>query len=279
MNAIARKAERQGLAEQQLTGPDQTLRYWVGGEGSPVLLIHGFGGNGLATWKGQLRDFTAAHTIIVPDLLWFGGSSSSADPSLPLQAATQLALLDELGIDQVDVVGISYGGFVALRLYQLAPERLRRVVIVDSPGPMFSDKDAVELAARFGVDDPEELFVPQTPEAVGDLIGLAYHQDKKLPRFLLRDIQNNLFASHHDALRGLLRELPTNRELFEPTTLEVPQESLVVWGSHDPVFPLDIGRDLAELLGAELVCINEAAHAPQIERPEPFNEAVLEFLR
>ena len=279
MNAIARKAERLGLAEKQLDASEQTLRYWIGGEGPPVLLIHGFGGDGLATWQGQLRDFTAEHTVIIPDLLWFGGSHSTADPTLTLQAATQLALLDALGIEQIDVVGISYGGFVTLRLFQLAPDRLRRVVIVDSPGPMFSDQDAVELAARFGVDDPEDLFVPQTPEAVGDLIGLAYHQDKHLPRFLLRDIQNNLFASHHDALRGLLRDLPANRELLDPTTLEVPPESLVVWGSHDPVFPLEIGREVADLLGAELVCIEQTAHAPQVERPEPFNEAVLEFLR
>lgn len=279
MNAIARKAEREGLTEKQLDATEHTLRYWIGGEGPPLLLIHGFGGDGLATWQGQIRDLAAAHTLVIPDLLWFGGSHSTAAPSLTLQATAQLSLLDELGIEQIDVVGISYGGFVALRLFQLAPERLRRVVIVDSPGPMFSDQDVSALATRFGVAAPEDLFVPQTPEAVGSLIGLAYHEDKSLPRFLLRDIHNNLFSSHHDALRGLLRELPTNRALLDSSSLSVPPESLVIWGSHDRVFPLDIGRALAEQLGAELVCIEQTAHAPQLERPEPFNEAVLEFLR
>ena len=140
-------------------------------------------------------------------------------------------------------------------------------------------EDTLELAARFGVDDLAELFVPQTPEAVGALIDLAYHKDKRLPRFLLRDIQNNLFANHHDALRDLLHELPTNRERLATSTVGLPPESLVVWGSHDTVFPRDIGQELAELLDAELVCIEQTAHAPQIERPEPFNRVVLEFLR
>ena len=279
LNAIARQAGRVGMEERVMSTDELTVRYWIGGEGPPVLLIHGFGGDGLSTWKDQLEDFTAEHTVIIPDLLWFGESRSEAEPSLTHQAVTQLALLDTLGIEQADVVGISYGGFVTLRMFQLAPERLDQVVIVDSPGPMFSDQDAVSLAERFGVDDPEELFVPQTPEAVGSLIGLAYYDQPHIPKFILRDIQNNLFADNHDELRGLLADLPKNRTLFELDSFSAPAESLVVWGSHDEVFPLEIGEQFADLLGAELVTIQETAHAPQIERPAPFNAAVLEFLR
>ncbi|MFT5686474.1 MAG: pimeloyl-ACP methyl ester carboxylesterase, partial [Myxococcota bacterium] len=178
MRSIARQAHRTGLEERTLVTGEHTVRYWIGGQGPPVLLIHGFGGDGLSTWTGQLDDFTAEHTVIVPDLLWFGASHSTTEPTLTHQAAAQLALLDELGLSQVDVVGISYGGFITLRLHQLAGERLRRLVIVDSPGPLFSDEDADALADRFGVDDPEALFVPQTPEAVGALIGLAYYEEK-----------------------------------------------------------------------------------------------------
>ena len=280
MNAISRKAERIGLEERLLSAEGQNLRYWVGGEGPPVLLLHGFGGDGLSTWQGQLKAFAADHTVIIPDLLWFGESNSQAAPSLTLQATAQLALLDHLGLDRIDVVGISYGGFVTLRLFQLAPQRLSRIVIVDSPGPLFSEDDALDLAARFNVTDPEELFVPQTPQAVGALIGLAYHdKHQHLPRFLLRDIQRNLFADNHDELRGLLRDLPANRDLFDPASMVLPPQSLVVWGSHDTVFPPEIGARLAMLLDAELVVIDQTAHAPQIERPAPFNDAVLEFLQ
>lgn len=279
MRAIARQAHRTGMEEHTLIAGEHTVRYWIGGQGPPVLLIHGFGGDGLSTWAGQLDDFTAEHTVIVPDLLWFGESSSQAQPTLTHQAQAQLALLDALSLTGVDVVGISYGGFVTLRLHQLAGERLRRLVIVDSPGPMFSDEDAEELADRFDVAEPEELFVPQSPDAVGSLIGLAYYEEKHYPRFLLRDIQRNLFADHHSELRGLLVDLPTNRGLFDPTSLVVPPESLVVWGSHDEVFPLPIGASLADLLGAELVTIPQTAHAPQLERPDLFNQAVLEYLR
>ncbi|MDG1478260.1 MAG: alpha/beta hydrolase [Myxococcota bacterium] len=279
MHAIAWQAHRTGMEAHTLVAGEHTVRYWMGGQGPPVLLIHGFGGDGLATWSRQLDDFTAEHTVIVPDLLWFGASHSQAQPTLTHQAEAQLALLDALELTAVDVVGISYGGFVTLRLYQLAEDRFNRLVIVDSPGPLFSDEDAEALADRFGVAEPEELFVPQTPAAVGALIGLAYYEEKHYPRFLLRDIQRNLFADHHDALRGLLADLSTNRDLLAPSTLTVPPASLVVWGSHDRVFPPPIGASLAELLDAELVTIQQAAHAPQIERPESFNQAVLEYLR
>ena len=279
MRAIAWQAHRTGMEERTLVAGEHTIRYWIGGQGPPVLLIHGFGGDGLSTWSRQLDDFTAEHTVIVPDLLWFGASHSQAQPTLTHQAQAQLALLDELSLAAVDVVGISYGGFVTLRLHQLAEDRLNRLVIVDSPGPIFSDADVEALAERFGVEEPEELFVPQTPAAVGTLIGLAYYEEKHYPSFLLRDIQRNLFADNHDALRGLLADLSASRDQLAPSTLTVPSESLVIWGSHDKVFPLPIGASLAELLSAELVTIPQAAHAPQIERPEPFNQAVLEYLR
>lgn len=60
--------------------------------------------------------------------------------------------------------------------------------------------------------------------------------------------------------------------------LPSPRPTLVVWGEHDPVFPLDAGRRLSKMLDATLVVIPDARHAPNMEHPEAFNRALIEFL-
>lgn len=279
LGAIHRKVARKGLTAAVLDdGAGGTVRYRVGGTGTPVLLLHGFGGDGPSTWQAQIPDFVQAHRLIVPDLLWFGESYSTATPSLTAQAEAQLALLDHLGVAQADVVGISYGGFVTLRLMQLAPTRIRRMVLVDSPGPAFSDEDLQAMLDRFGVAAPADIFLPDTPEDVQVLMDLTLHRDPSIPRFLLRDMQRNLFSDNREALTALLDDLPKNRALFSEADLASPPPALVVWGRTDPVFPLRDGQELAGMLGAQLHVIDQADHGPIAEHPDEFNRIVLDFL-
>ena len=72
------------------------------GAGLPVLLIHGFGANGLASWKAPMLDLVRDHRVLVPDLLWFGDSVSGRTPSLDAQADALQALLAARGVDFLD---------------------------------------------------------------------------------------------------------------------------------------------------------------------------------
>ena len=280
MNTIHRRIERQGLLPARLEEPAAGLsvRYYAGGSGSPVLLLHGFGGDGPSTWQAQIPDFAEAHRVVVPDLLWFGESTSTTTPTLTAQAEAQLALLDHLSIDKVDVIGISYGGFVTLRLLQLAPERVGRVVIVDSPGPAFSDEDLQAMLERLGAETPGDIFLPDTPEDVQRLLDLTLFKERRLPRLVLRDMQRNLFSANRTEQAALLDDLPRNRALFSEADLQSLPETLVVWGRTDPVFPLRDGQELANMLGARLYVIDSADHGPIAEHPEEFNRVVLDFL-
>ena len=276
IRAMERGIERQGFSEQVFSDEEFTVRYWVGGSGPPLLLVHGFGGDGVSTWRGQLEAFSEHYTVIVPDLLWFGGSRGGT-PGLDAQGRAQLALLDHLGVEKADVVNVSYGGFVTLAMLHLDADRVGRVVFQDSPGPAFSEQDVTELIARFGVDAPEDLFVPTSGEDVGVLMDLTFYDDMRLPGFLLDDLHKNVFSVNQEEQRALLADLMGNRSLGESLDIS-GLKPLVVWGRYDEVFPLESGQALAELTGGELVVIEEAAHGPSAEHPEAFNRAVLEYL-
>ncbi|MCK6506758.1 alpha/beta hydrolase [Myxococcota bacterium] len=278
-STIETQARTQGLEERRVALGGRQVRYWTGGEGPPLLLIHGFGGDGLLTWARQVGELSRSHTLIIPDLLWFGQSFGlGVEPSITVQVQTMVDLLDHLRIERVDVAGISYGGFVTLLLQQQHPERTDRVIIVDSPGPVFDAADRQAMLDRLGVSSPEEMFVPAGPEEVARLIEIVRPGGPAIPPFLLRDIQRAHFSRNHEQHRALLGDLVEMEAAFPPGTWRVPERSLVIWGSEDPVFPLQEGQELAQALGAELVVLEGAAHGPNFQQPRAFNRAVLDFL-
>lgn len=277
---LEHRAMSAGFSQSTLALGSHQVHHWVGGEGPTVVLIHGFGGDGLVTWWPQARLLSKTHRVIVPDLLWFGGSDSTASPGLEAQVEAVGALIEHYVPkgELVDVVGISYGGFVALRYGTIAPDRQRRVVIMDSPGPLFSATDQAALLERFGVEQPQDIFVPDDPEDVRVLIQLAYHKAPPLPRSLLKDMHRQVFSQHRIEQAQLLKDIEAGRERYAGLAPAEYARSLVIWGEHDRVFPVAIGRQLSELLGAEFVVIEGTAHAPHIERPRQVNSILVDFL-
>jgi pimeloyl-ACP methyl ester carboxylesterase len=280
--AVHRRAARSGLEAREVHSESIDLYYHVGGSAHgtepPLLIVHGFGGDALSTWAAQLRPFAASRELLLPDLLWFGRSEGHVPPTLDAQVEAMLAMMDQEGLEQVDLMGVSYGGFVGLALLAQAPERIGRVIVVDSPGPVFSDAELDAMLARFGASEPADIFVPEGPEDVRTLIELSFAAPPPLPRFVLADIYRQHFSMNHGAWRELLDDLPRHRDRMAALSEHPPHPALVVWGEQDPVFPLAAGERLAELLDAELVVIDDTAHGPSAEAPAVFNAAVLGWL-
>ncbi|MGE8399235.1 MAG: alpha/beta fold hydrolase, partial [Burkholderiales bacterium] len=100
------------------------------GSGSPVLLLHGFANSGRA-WMPQLSALLGlGHRVIVPDLLGHGASSDAPEGiTAHAQALEILALLDHLGLDSVQLVGLSLGGMVALEMACHAPHAVEKLIV------------------------------------------------------------------------------------------------------------------------------------------------------
>lgn len=274
---LARRFERQGLTIETVDLGPHDVHVRHGGEGPALLFLHGFGGDGAVGWRKQVASHVQSHEVIVPDLLWFGQSDSVAEPRLEAQGAAMLALLDHLGVDEVAVVGESYGGFVALELARIAPERVEALVLVDSPADTFSVQDVAESAVRLGGESIEDVFVPRTPDGVRTLLNVCSVKPLPIPGFLARDLLRHGFGDHRDERTALLADLQSRDELgFDPAG--IPRR-LVVWGEYDQVFPIDFALPTARRLDARLIVIPDAAHCPNYEQPRAFNEVLDSFLQ
>ncbi|WP_168770973.1 alpha/beta fold hydrolase [Glaciibacter flavus] len=132
-----------------------------GRPGVPVLFVHGFAADAAVTWEqtGWLRAL-GDRPLVTMDLRGHGASDkpTDADAYAPIvQGADLLAVLDSAGVDEVDVVAYSMGTRVASALGEIAPERIRRVVL-GGTGPIerFATWDIAEVERMLHGGDPAE---------------------------------------------------------------------------------------------------------------------------
>lgn len=278
---VRSRFRRAGLVERTVTLGEATVRYWEGGQGRPLLLLHGFGSDATWTWHANVRQLVQGRRLYVPDLLWFGESGSRrADFSLAYQAEVALALLDQAGVDGFDVVGISYGGLVAWLLAHLHPDRVGRLVLVDSPGPVFTREDQEAALARFGVDDLASIVLPKGPEDVRRLIELALYRPPPTPDFVLHYLYERMFTDRVEEKRQLLLHVQDDDLRAQARSWSVDRPTLLVWGEQDPLFPVEVAVRLQQSLpDASLVVLPASRHAPNLEEPRRFARAVQRFLR
>lgn len=277
-STLESKAKRIGLTEHQVQLGSANVHYWVGGNGPPLLILHGFGGDSLRTWSAQIRALAKEHTLILPDMVFFGQSQGTVAPSLGFQSETFLNLIRHVDLGPADVMGISYGGFVTLQMKQDGAELVRRIIVVDSPGGHFDEADETALLARFNVGSPAEIFIPQDWRGVRQIMQLVFYRPPWLPPWVYRDVKEVVFSANQAEHAVLLGELRGRRGEFLEQDWS-GTEALVVWGAEDPVFPVALGEQLSATLDAPLVVFEEAAHGPNLEYPRRFNRLVLRWLQ
>lgn len=282
-----------GLVEEsvQLDGGATTVHCWRfppgASEDLPVLvLLHGFGPPATWQWRRQVGPLSRRFRLLVPDLLFFGGSRASVPDSARTEAHQAEAIAKLVGAvvpaggARVCVVGTSYGGFVAYHLARLlGAGRVERVVIASSD-LLKGEADDRALLRRGGAERVEDVMLPRTPERMRRLMELAYHRPRRFtPAFVLRDIIQYLYTDNIEEKKELIKGITLgNKDKFQLTPL--PQQVLVLWGEHDQIFPIEKGHQVTRQLGANawLEILKNTGHLPQEEDAKRFNEALLKFL-
>ncbi|KAI9106867.1 hypothetical protein K1719_022395 [Acacia pycnantha] len=276
-----------GLASQKIDVDDQTtLHFWGPSQQSPrkkpsLVVIHGFGPMALWQWRQQVQFLAPHFDLFVPDLVFFGDSTTkSSERSEVFQAASVAKLLDKLDVERFHVMGTSYGGFVAYHLAKMSGEKVEKVVIASS-GVNMRKSDNVALIERANLDKIEDLMLPATPEHLRNLMGLSVSKRlNMLPSFFLNDLINNLYSENRKEKMELLKGVTLGRDdAVNLSPLE--QEVLIIWGEQDRIFPVRMATELKQVIGkkARLELIKNASHVPQIEQAGEFNKIVLDFLR
>jgi pimeloyl-ACP methyl ester carboxylesterase len=251
--------------------------------GAPLLLIHGFAAPGHVTWLPWASKLSAQRALILPDLFGFGHSARVTAPdqaySLHAQAAALAAMLDDLGVAHVDVVGESYGGTVAARFALDYPTRVRRIVFMDAAIYPHSDGFGSNLLMRLS-DLPLGIGRAVVWHTLaGGPFGFVAQNCRDQPN--CRWMRLAHVAGTTDSLRAML----SARQHFaddaalpgEITNIKAP--SLVVWGGSDRVVPVTDGDRLARELKSNFAVIADADHLPFIRQPDKVARRVLDYFQ
>ena len=262
------------------------IAYLDEGQGHPVILIHGYGGS-MWQWEYQQIPLAGQFRVITPDLI---GSGLSDKPNLDYRPEELIesirSLMDALGLPTATLIGNSMGGGVAIGMALTHPDRVSRLVLIDSLPDHVRERLASPLMqralntsvpawlARFGA-----LFVGnRTMEAV--LKEIIFDHTLVTAAVLDRSNRNRQREDMITPLMSLRESLPLWEQHFAPRLKDIPHSTLILWGEQDRLFPPQVGRDLqATIPQARLIIIPDAGHIPQWEQPQVVNRHITEFLQ
>ncbi|EEF29512.1 abhydrolase domain containing, putative [Ricinus communis] len=245
-----------------------------------LLLIHGFGANAMWQFNDVIPPFKSKFNIYIPDLLFFGDSyTTRPDRTESFQARCLMAVMERLNVKKMDVMGLSYGGFVAYSMAAQFKERVGRVVL-GCAGVCLEEKDMEEGMFKVKtVDEAVNILLPQNPEKVRELLKLSFHRPPPpAPSCFLNDFIQVMCTEYRQEKKELIQTLHKDRKLSNLP--KITQPTLIIWGEYDQVFPLELAHRLKRHIGdnAELMIIKNVGHALNAERPKEVLKHIKSFL-
>jgi len=264
----AAEAETAGPSAQKVEVGGRLLRYLDLGEGgTPLVLVHGFGGD-LNNWLFNQPALAAERRVIALDLPGHGesGKTLRSGEAAELSEAV-LGLLDHLQLDRVHLAGHSMGGLVALTVAEQAPARVVSLTLIASAG----------LGADINGDYLQGFADANNRNALKPQLVQLFSDPALVTRQMLEDM---LKFKRLEGVDQALRQL--NGALFDGGRQKVDvrhvvgrQPSLVIWGSDDGIIP----ANHAQGLEAQMEILPGQGHMVQLEAAEQVNQLMLAFLK
>jgi len=215
----------------------------------PMIMLHGWGQTMGSLWA--LADlFSKSRKVYLIDLPGFGKSPKpSEDWNTEDYARCIIKFMDERKIDRADILGHSFGGRVAIRMANLDPQRLNRIILINSAGLQRTIQGKALLRSKIAKTSAQLCkFLDQN-------FGLNTFQDWHVPRFASRDYRNagelkNIFVKTvNEDLSGIAKQI------------ECPV--LLLWGEKDAETPVEIAKRYAGLIPkSTLVVLPGKDHFP-----------------
>jgi pimeloyl-ACP methyl ester carboxylesterase len=249
-------------------GPVSLVYYVIGPEdGEPWVLLHGLGSIA-ATWSPVMRGLRRSCRMVVPELSALGGTKCPGDGLgiLPAVEILQQLLDREVGSRPVTLLGLSLGGWMAVRMALRHPERVSRLVLVDAGG--YRDQDWEKIQSLVNVHDLagvdrlyQALFV-------------------EVPWMMSLSRATFLRAYTSPAVKNVLAKL-SETDTFDDADLgSLRMPTALIWAEADGLFTVETGRAMAAAIPrARLEIIRNCGHALHMERPRALTAAIQRFRR
>src|ERR1700733_15265813 len=258
-----------GVHSEFVTVKGYKMHYLVGGSGRPLVLVHGLGSRG-SDWANlipQLID--SGHRVYALDLLGYGYSAQPRDAgySISDQAAMVEGFLDSQHLAQVDMAGWSMGGWIAMRVALQQPERIRRLVLLDSAG------------LRFKLGFNPSLFQPASPNDLAQLEELLVPHPRPLPGFLALAMLrrgDRIGWVVHRSVQSML----TEQDLVDGQLGALTMPVLIGWGEQARLIPLSVGYSLhQQILQSVLDVYSDCGHLAPARCSDQVGPSVVSFLK
>jgi 4,5:9,10-diseco-3-hydroxy-5,9,17-trioxoandrosta-1(10),2-diene-4-oate hydrolase len=260
-------------------------RYWTAGDKGPVLLlIHGFGLS-VEIWQHNIEPLAKFYKVYAIDLVGFGRTEKHEGPYTPSFMVDFINdALTAMNLEKVTLIGLSMGGGLSI-LYTLRfPHKVDKLVLVDSAGlgkeVIFSMRlMSLPFLGEFVTKPSRKMaylfFKPAVlnPAQLKGQFTDIYYELFSLPgaqTAMLKVIRSgcNIFGIKKDVLNETLMNL---HRITSPT--------LIIWGRQDAIIPLKQAYYAKEKISnSKLHVIEQCGHMPNFEKPDEFNQVVLDFL-
>jgi pimeloyl-[acyl-carrier protein] methyl ester esterase len=251
--------------------------YDIAGDGEALLFIHGFGVSS-RLWKAQVDHFSTGFKVITVDLPGHG-ESGWQDVGLIDMAVDLNFILGKLGVDQVNVIGSSFGGLIGLYLLKTGPEKIQRITFVGSL-PKFArtpdypaglDIERIrKLSSQFDGDYAAMLEI--------FFRSLFSRQDRESERFKwIKQFHKSDAVPRREALKKFLDIL--EREDARDVLAHVNGRVQFINGTEDYIVPVEAMKWMEQMLPwANFDYFEGVGHFPFLIKPREFNELLEGFL-
>ena len=234
------------------------------GERTPIVFLHGVGSD-KSVWRPQLDHFGKTRRAIAFDYPGYGQSDFVEGATRDDFAASILAAMDALGIEEAHVCGLSLGGVVAIALHAAAPVRCASLIIADS----------------FAVHPEGQAIYDRSIAASDDLRGLAEARVGALlatsDPAIRSEVIETMARIDPNAYRLGARAVWLADQVDRTRKIRVP--TLMLVGGEDKITPLELSEELEALIGGSyFVEIEFASHLANLDKPEEFNRQIDRFL-
>jgi pimeloyl-ACP methyl ester carboxylesterase len=256
------------IASERLSVHGIDLEVLRGGDGDPIVLLHGMRS---LTVASRFPALLAAHgAVFAPSCPGFGTSPRPKDfDTIYDLVHLQRALLDWLPEERITLVGLSFGGWLAAEVAAQGHPRLARLVLVDPVGIKISDRETADILDVFN-------------RSPAEVRRAAWHDpDRFAPDF---DAMEDAEIVRHARDWEALCLYTWHPYMYNPRLRDwlgrISVPTLVTWGDSDGVVTPDYGRGFARLIpGARFETIAGCGHHPEIERPDELAALIGSFVR
>jgi len=263
------------------------VSYFRQGDGPPLLLVHGISSSS-RIWRSVLPALAERHTVVAPDLLGHGRSAKPRGDYSPGGYASGIRdLLVMLGLPKATVVGHSLGGGVAMQFAYQFPERLARLVLVDSGGLGMEVSPFLRAATLPGAEFVMPLLFTRASRGAGRALHSLIRRLGAKPSGNVRGITEGLDSLADPGARRAF--IHTARSVLDPRGQRVDARdrlylsrdvpTLLMWGENDPMIPVEHAREAHRLMpNSRLEVIPGAGHFPFNDDPEGFVALLSDFV-